>query len=67
MFTTTIDNEKLQTFADILEHVAVTSRTDDGAVLTTTGRHPVLGHVVMVQGPFSASIVSETSPTKCAD
>lgn len=57
MHTTMTD---LQTFANVLERADITSRTDDGAFLTVTGRHPILGCVAMVQGFTNASIVSET-------
>lgn len=58
-----LNSTDLETFANVLEHVDVTSRTNDGVFLTTTGRHPVLGPVVMVQDPFKTVILSETEIT----
>lgn len=49
----------LQHFADVLELTSVTSRQDDGMFMTTTGHHPELGAVTLVQGFTLNTLVSE--------
>jgi hypothetical protein len=58
VFQTTITPAE---FADINDHLAVTSCTDDGALMTTTGKHPDLGAVVIVQGIPALTMISEHS------
>ena len=56
MHTTTIT---LQELADIMEILTITSRQDDAAFLTTTGYHPTLGRLVIVQGIEEILLASE--------
>jgi hypothetical protein len=55
----------LETFAAIFEHLHVVGRDDRDGAMTTTGRHPALGSVVVLQDINPELILLSERPLPC--